>query len=138
MAVKVTSNVNIKARIQKRLIEKQTAFKIACIDEKAEIVSRTAAGEDRDGNLFDKYDDKYARRREIRGEQVYPPNLTVTGDMLASVNLEFSGNTSAFTAKIGLIDQVQKTKAFWTNELRPWFGLNQKQIDYIKSEVKKA
>jgi hypothetical protein len=106
------------------------------------IVERTRQGQKLGGGSFKGYSTKY---KESLAYQVAGKtgdvNLTLTGDMLGSLNITEDRSTSI---KIGVVGQTQNAKSFNhhtgdTVPARPFFGLQQNElkdiVDGFKREV---
>lgn len=98
------------------------------------IVDRTLSGKDINNRKFKQYSSEYAERKGVTRDSV---NMTLTGDMLESIQDESDANT----IKIKVGDGVDTLKAYNHNTgdtlpKRTFFGIkNEKQIGNIVSQV---
>lgn len=107
------------------------------------MLDRIAKGKGIGGKkLSPKYSKEYIGSLEFKsfGKKRSPINMELKGDMLASIDiLEAKGNK----VKIGFDDNLETKKAFNHNTgdskgmpKRPFFGINEKELSSIKSELK--
>lgn len=137
MAIEVKNNINLQLKLKEFTKKTAIELKTALIDAASEIRIRTSQGRDVSGATFKKYSDKYAAKKLKEGRQVYPPNLTQTGRMLASSGkveiIETNGNVYG---KIGFTDRESSDKGKANQEKRLWFGLSEKQKTIIINRLR--
>lgn len=104
------------------------------------IVERTEKGKDISGNEFAKYSKDYKASTTFKLlKDSTKPNMTLTGAMLASIDVLGDGPN---TIRIGYRDNEETLKAFNHNTgdtvpARKFFGMTQKQVkELISSEFK--
>lgn len=129
----------IKDKVDEALEKKIKAAERGALGEIAIIQQRTVAGQNVEGAPFKAYSPSYAKVRERNNDQVSPPNLTITGDMLSSIRL---GQTER--RKEGAIiiitpnDQVQANKIAGNDKIRKFFGLSEQQRQRIIDQINKG
>lgn len=105
------------------------------------IVEKAKSGKRYDGKpLKSPYSKEYANSLEFKaaGKRRGKVNMTLTGDMLNSIDIIDMG---ANVLKIGIDDSLEAQKAYNhqvgdTVPARPFFGLNNKDVDEIKAEFR--
>lgn len=113
------------------------------------IVSRTEAGDGmkisssgqgRPVKLYAPYSDEYSDSLEFKaaGKKRNKINMTLTGDMLAAVDVV---DTKGNRIKVGVIDDEQIPKAFNHNvgdtvPERPWFGVSKSELREILEDFR--
>ena len=135
MSVKVTQRVNLTKLIDENIVLKLEEFEQAVLDEVTVLSLRTLSGQGSNNRPFMKYDDSTIEQKKKKGKQTNPVNLTDTGDMLNGVVASFSKTKNAFRAEIGFNTKEQSKKAFWTDQLRPWFKLSRRQVKNIRERI---
>lgn len=132
MAIKVKSNLNLDVKLKQIVENYEQVLQQELITAATEIGYRTSQGKTISGATFEKYNDKYALKKQKEGRQVFPPNLTQTGKMLSSARKVTIEKTNAgITGKIGFTSPDEAQKGAWNQEKRPWFGLSEKQKTQI-------
>jgi hypothetical protein len=103
------------------------------------IEERTARGVDKDDKHFTPYSAKYAKERSEAGHATSKPNLFFTGSMFSALtyNADKYKVTSYFMNTVDQFDARNSEKAFFNNETRPFFGLNDLDINEIEAIVSK-
>ena len=109
------------------------AFAQALIDN---MVDRTHAGRDVHGKLFPKYSKAYTESLAFKvfGKKAGQVNMTLTGDMLASIQPEINGKD----LKISVTGDFNNIKAFshqtgyGGKAKREFFGITDSELDKIK------
>lgn len=96
------------------------------------IITRTQKGKDTKGKSFKKYSKDYAKHKQKKGRGT-KVNLTYTGAMLHAISnkkipkgVRFYFNANAETLK-----------AYWNNKQRKFFGVDKKQVKYLKKVMGK-
>jgi hypothetical protein len=135
----------IKARgLEREILDVRTkAFQAACLDAKQEIIDRSQRrGQDYTGKTFVKYSESYARRRDLAGKRVSPPDLTgfnPGGEMLQALQVRFESLGNGRELAEFFFDTASAAKkARFVNELREFFRLSIKQLTEIKNRIRKA
>ena len=102
------------------------------------IKTRTARGENMDGRTLLDYTPEYAKRRSKAGHPVNKVNLFFTGSMFSALTYDAEKYqvTSFFMNTVDKYGGRNPEKAFFNDELRPFFGLSDADIDEIESMVK--
>jgi hypothetical protein len=155
MGTEITKNYNLGEVTDEILATLETALYQALVDEEAEIQIRTRSGQGPDGESFPEYSKAYAKFRDKRGRNTSPVDLTFTGNMLQSsqvgggmqtaVNRDgveivgemFFNDTTAPDPRSG--KQVSaRDKAGWNDATRPFFSLNETQVNRIVEKLDKA
>jgi hypothetical protein len=155
MGTEITKNYSLEQVTDDILATLETALYRALVDEEAEIQIRTRSGQGPDGEPFPDYSKGYAKFREKRGRNTSPVDLTFTGNMLNSsevggglqttVNRDgvqitgemFFNDTTAPDPRSG--KQVSaRDKAGWNDATRPFFSLNETQVNRIVEKLDKA
>lgn len=129
----------IKDKVDEALEKKIKAAERGALGEIAIIQQRTVAGQNVEGAPFKEYSHSYAKVRERNNDQVTPPNLTITGDMLSSIRL---GQTERRKEGAVIIitpnDQVQANKIAGNDKIRKFFGLSEQQRQRIIDQINKG
>lgn len=103
------------------------------------IISKAKSGKRFDGKpLKSPYSKEYAESLEFKaaGKSRGKVNMTLSGDMLGSIDIL---DEKANVLKIGIDDELEAPKAYNHQEgdtvpARPFFGLNNKDVEEIRSE----
>lgn len=90
------------------------------------IINRTQGGKDVDSRSFKPYSKAYARQKVSN-----KVNLTKTGAMLQAISHKAipMGIRFYFSAR------AETNKAYWNQKTRKFFGVDRKQVKYIKSKL---
>lgn len=103
------------------------ALETALEDQKEAIIKRTRSGKDIKGQFFKGYTPAYAKKRAKMSLQTHPVNLTVTGDLLDTIETKIvKNNNGNFKLELEIADD-QKDKAKGLQKKRKFFGLSQAQ-----------
>lgn len=96
-------------------------------EQKKAIIERTRSGKDIRGQYFKGYTPGYAKKRAKMSLQTHPVNLTVTGDLLDTIEtkIEQLGNGN-FKLNLEIADE-QKDKARGLQKKREFFGNSKAQ-----------
>lgn len=138
MSISIKNNTHIAARIKKKLENKRKVFDVQMQEAASDIVERTTAGLDVDGFTFDEYSEAYELRREKKNYQTYPPNLTVTGNMLKALRSRVRVVGDKLEGVISWHDQTERKKARGNQNHRNFFGLSDQQVEKIKQKIREA
>lgn len=165
MGTEITKNYDLGQLTDDILATLETALYQALVDEEAEIQIRTTSGLNadgvpwtgsrKDGTPLSEYSKAYAKFRDKRGRNTSPVDLTfsrsmlnssqVGGGMQTAVNRDdvqivgemFFNDTSAPDPRSG--KQVSaRDKAGWNDATRPFFSLNETQVNRIVEKLDKA
>lgn len=105
------------------------------VDAKAQILTRTAAGQGAEGDLT-AYSPSYAKYKASKGRRVDKVDLRLTGQMLKAMQTAVVDNGEKLIGRIYFLAQEAK-KAFWNQQLRPnFFKLSSEQIQTIKRKLR--
>jgi integrase len=130
-------NADVVIKTLEQSLEKiEARFEQAVSDEATRIVLRTQQGKDVDGNSFAEYTEGYAKYRSKRGRKVSPPDLTFTGNMLASIQTTFQKTADAIIGTIFFSSAREALKARGNQEKRRFFGLSDEQVKRITDKMK--
>lgn len=101
-----------------------------------QIKARTAKGVDVDGRPFDGYTPAYRKRRQDAGHPARV-NLFFTGSMFGALTYDAEKYqvTSFFMNTVDKFGGRNPEKAFFNDQLRPFFGLSQLDIAEIEDMV---
>ncbi len=155
MGIEVTVSVPIdKDILREKLAEIRQAFEAAVSDEVTRMVTNASQGKQADGTGMTPYSDGYRKRREAAGYQGDPPNLAITGDMLAAMTyemdpneeiaatLKFTSKDTVYTGKRGFgSTRTANTvdKARWNNRPgREFFKLTNEALERIRRRIAEA
>ena len=131
MGITVT-NQDILIRLPKaRLDAIEREFEGALQDEATRIVLRTRQGTDVNGNAFAAYSPAYAKRRQAKGRNQSPVDLTFTGKMLAAVQTKVERLAGKVVGTIFFNSAAEAVKAQGNQKTRRFFGLSAEQIHEI-------
>jgi len=144
MAGKITLTIDGLAGIkQKAKALENTAFARPMMGDigffaMRQIKARTILGEDVDGVDFKPYNPFYAKERAKDGYQVNFVDLTRTGSMLSAMTAEYDRNSVDifFMNTTDSSGARNPEKAFFLNEDREFFALNQDDIKGIMKIVR--
>lgn len=102
------------------------------------IKERTARGVDIDGKPFDPYTPAYRKKRTDEGHAGNTPNLFFTGSMFSALTYDADKYQviSYFMNTVDKFGGRNPEKAFFNDEIRPFFGLNESDINEIEALVK--
>lgn len=105
-----------------------------------QIKARTSKGVDMDEQKFPPYSPRYAARRRKAGHPVQNVNLFFTGSMFSSLtyHAESSQVTSFFMPTVDKYGGRNPQKAFFNDQLRPFFGLTDDDVTEIEKMVAKG
>lgn len=122
----------IKSLMRKLPAEADKALAKAAINLTSNIKRRVARGRGLGGSPFAPYDPAYAKFRAKRGRTVAPVDLNFSGKMLGSMNgsLDRRG-----VAKVAFTSVAQSRKAYFTDQRRPWFGIDQDGRRTVKESI---
>lgn len=101
------------------------------------IKTRTLRGEDVNGYDFDPYSPGYKKWRQKSGYKTAPVDLTLTGHMLSAMTETHDANSAKifFMDTKGSDGESAPDKAFWNQEDRNFFGINDEDIKGIMKIV---
>jgi hypothetical protein len=122
----------IKALMRNLPKEADIALTKAAVNLSSNIKRRVAQGRGLNGSPFPSYDPKYAKLRVKRGRSAAPVDLNFTGKMLGSMNgsLDRKG-----VAKVSFTGLAQAKKAYFTDQRRPWFGVDRDGRRVVKETI---
>ncbi len=106
--------------------------------EKAEIIRRSLAGVDADGEQFEQYTEKYLTYKTENRKRGGNPNLWLEGGMLQNMTTSVETTDSGYVGKIFFTDALQAAKARGNNLKRKFFALSQEQLERLSNAVKQA
>jgi hypothetical protein len=122
--------------MQDVLARKKKAFMVAVQDQIAIIQARTQKGIDADGSGFAPYTPKYREKRARNNDQTEPPNLTVKGNMLASIRLSNTRETpTGISTEIVFGSDEEARKARGNMKKRKFFALSDEQKQDIINDT---
>lgn len=98
------------------------------------IKDRTRQGRSVKGGAFKKYSKGYAKVRAKRGATL-TPNLFFTGQMLGNMSFKRLSNTKG---QIFFPNRTQNIKAFFNDQSRPFFDVNDKEEDKAVEVYRKS
>jgi hypothetical protein len=133
MTVKVTTNFNFSLKIKEKLENIQEKFSRGLEDIATQLNIDASAGRDIEGNTFQPYSPKYAEKRKIKGYQVSPPNLTITGTMLSSIRTDIRKEGANVVGRISVNDDPKKVEG--NLKKRNFFGLSAKRLAELKKKI---
>jgi phage gpG-like protein len=101
------------------------------------IKMRTARGIDVKGRPFKSYTPEYRKRRSKEGHPVNNPNLFFTGSMFSALTYDAEKYqvTSYFMNTVDKFGGRNPAKAFFNDEIRPFFGLSEIDISEVEALV---
>lgn len=112
----------------------KSAMTAAALQATTIIKLRTAKGVDVDGKPFTPYTKAYAafkvKKGRGKGQQIMPPNLIFSGNMLASMMVKKP--VTSTRAEIFFNKSESAKKAAFNNERRRFFDLSSKELDRIR------
>ena len=136
MSNNVTWKTSISDKMQDVLARKKKAFLVAVQDQIAIIQARTQKGLDFENKGFAEYTDKYKEKRKKGGNQIDPPNLTITGNMLASIRLSNTRETpTGISTEIVFGSDQEARKARGNMKKRKFFALSDEQKQDIINDT---
>jgi hypothetical protein len=102
-----------------------------------QIKARTAKGVDVEGRVFKGYTPAYRKQRRAGGHPVSKVNLFFTGSMFSALTYDADKYkvTSFFMNTVDKFGGRNPEKAFFNDQLRPFFGLSQADIGQIEAMV---
>lgn len=119
---------------RKYMREVKQAMEGTLKDLNDEDIRRTRSGRDVKGRFFKPYTAAYAKRRQAKGLQVRPVNLTVTGSLLDGITNKVTiRGRSLFVTRA--IPKDQQKKAEGLSKKRQFFGLSKKQDAIIRKAL---
>lgn len=113
-------------------VEADRALTKAAINLTNSIKRRVAGGRGLGGSIFAPYDPKYAKLRTKRGRTTSPVDLNFSGKMLGSMNGSLARRG---VAKVAFSSVAQSRKAYFTDQRRPWFGMDRDGRRVVKESV---
>jgi len=104
------------------------------------ILDRTKKGKGYE-TRFKRYSPQYARakaqgwprsktRRAFGGDPSGKVNLMVSGNMLSSI--KSTVDKPQLTAELSFSRATEAKKAYWNNQIRPFFGFNQREQKFLR------
>ena len=139
MLNKITWRRPVKEIIKPILDAKKKVFLEAVSDEIAIIQARTQKGLDVNDSTFAPYVPQYAKKRQANNDQVSPPNLTVTGNMLSSMRRGATTETeTGISTTIEFGSSIEADKARGNMKKRNFFALSDEQVKEITNRVNKG
>lgn len=136
MTVTFRKNFDIGKQLTERTGRLKKAIAKTCQDEIARIQLSTEAGRDIEGKQFKGYSKPYAAWRKKRGYRVSPPNLTVKGRMLGSMDYEVTRQGWEILGRIFFRGARQGGKAQANIDLgRKFFGLSKRRAQQIINSI---
>lgn len=139
MTIKFERSVSADRLTKQILDAREKEFVAACQSELAKIKERTLAGKDYAGKTFEKYSEAYAQKRREEGRRVYPPDLTITGQMLDALKVNFVKlGAASLLAEFYFEGAFNANKAFWNNARREFFRLAKEQIARIDNRLRRV
>jgi len=137
MGIKIRRRINLDKNARDIRGNLTRALEAALIDEATEISQRTRDGKTITGKDFKEYSEGYAKFKTKRGRNLRP-DLTFTGNMLASIASNVKQLKDKIQGKIFFSSAKEAEKAGFNQALRPFFGLSAKQVARIKQKLKEA
>lgn len=132
--IEFTKNFDFKGIIEGRLPEIERGLSVIAQNEKTIIDARTNSGRDATGKVFKAYKPSTVSYKRNKGQQISPPNLTDTGNMLQSLTTSTSTSGNKIEALIFTVGQANKVK--YNEELgRTFLGLDKNQIARIELQI---
>jgi len=98
------------------------------------IKDRTRKGRSVKGSAFKRYSKAYAKKRAKRGSTL-TPNLFFTGQMLGNMSFKVLSKTKG---QIFFPNRTQNLKAFFNDQTRPFFDVNDKEEARAVKEFQKT
>lgn len=139
MGIKTRNPISAR-RLEQRLLEARgKAFRDACTNAKDQILDRTTVeGKDYSGKPFKKYSDLYAAKRAKEKRRVSPPDLTITGQMMQGLDVQFQDLGDGREVAEFYFKNGTGGYARFVNEVREFFRLSREQLTEIKNRIRKA
>lgn len=105
-----------------------------------QIKARAAKGVDVSESKFTPYSPQYEKSRRDAGHPTGSVNLFFTGSMFSSLTYEAKSDqvTSFFMNTVDKVGSSNPQKAFFNDQLRPFFGLTDSDVDQIEKMVLKG
>lgn len=96
-------------------------------------------GKDRDGNRLRPYSPDYAKRRGRGGKRVQPPNLTITGRMLNSLQpVSYSSSASGSDIRLAFVGSAARRSLGHNGELTgPIRMISSNKLAFIHNKTRK-
>lgn len=130
MGIEFKANFDIE-KLGQELLDKQETTLARVMEEMAEkIVSRSIAQTDADGKRFVRLSPEYAKRKS-RTDRSAVPDLTFTGQMLASITSKVERVGKNLVGRIFFNSAREAEKARGNMKLRKFFALSREQIQTI-------
>ena len=137
MGIKFRRRINLDANLKDIRGNLSRALESALSDEVLEIQERTRSGKTVDGKAFERYSKGYEKYKTQRGRN-QRPDLTFTGNMLASITTTVKQVGDKIRGQIFFSSAKEAAKAGFNQTLRPFFGLSEKQVKRITQRLKEA
>ncbi len=116
--------------LEKNLVNNELMTKVAT-NAKAIIVTRTLKGESVNGGAFKEYSPEYKNQRAKKGRSL-TPNLSWSGRMLSSITHKILSKTKVM---LTFSRGEEGKKAYFNDQTRPFFSLNQQEMATINEKV---
>lgn len=137
MGIEFKSGFKPKAFSKEALGRSAKALEKALLDARTQIVRRTQKGTDFEGKEFEPYSEGYAKKKIKAGRNI-KPDLTFTGKMLASIQVNVDTAVSGLLGRIFFGSATEGAKAKYNFERRRFFELSKDQVKTIVRKVKEA
>lgn len=138
MGITITNQEVLIKLPAERLDAIEREFEGALQDEATRIVLRTRQGTDVSGKAFAAYSPEYAKRRQAKGRNATPPDLTFTGKMLAAVQTKVDRLAGKVVGTIFFNSAAEAVKATANQMTRRFFGLSAEQLTRLTNRLKGA
>ena len=139
----VAININVDLSIVKGSLDQikrkipsatQKGIAVASTFIQNAIKDRTRKGISVKGSSFKKYSKAYAKKRAARGSTL-TPNLFFTGQMLGNMSFKALSKTKG---QVFFPNRTQNLKAFFNDQTRPFFDVNDKEEARAVKEFQKV
>lgn len=129
---KADVDAKIKRLMRQLPAEADRALTKAAINLTNKIKRGVARGRGLNGTPFAPYDPAYAKIRAKRGRSIAPVDLNFTGRMLGAMQGSLARRG---IAKVSFTSVAQSRKAYFTDQRRPWFGVDRDGRREVKQTV---
>jgi hypothetical protein len=137
MSIKITKMPDMKPLQTRIAMAGGNALREMLPDEIAAIKSRVQKGLDVNNSVFNAYSREYAQWRADKNYRVHPPNLTVTGRMLASIIWEVRREGWTWIGRIFFNSATQREKARANSRWRDFFGIDARRRKKFEANLTK-
>lgn len=116
-------------RVEKKIVGGRiNKLRLEAENIKVGIVNRTVSGKDTKNKRFKRYSSAYAENKGT-----LKVDLTDTGAMLGAISSKKIANGFRFYFN----SKNDRDKAYWNNKTRKFFGMDSKQVKYLKKKIGK-